>query len=131
MVEEKKDLLTSEGDYGRIDVSKDVIAIIAGLATVDVEGVVGITYQVKSGTYSLVQKDNFSKGIDIKVSDDGVTVSINLMTDYEKGIYSVAKEVQKRVKEMIEKMTGKKVNRVDINVKGVKIKEKREEQNEG
>ncbi len=131
MVEEKKDLLTSEGDYGRIDVSKDVIAIIAGLATVDVEGVVGITYQVKSGTYSLVQKDNFSKGIDIKVSDDGVTVSINLMTDYEKGIYSVAKEVQKKVKEMIEKMTGKKVNRVDINVTGVKIKEKREEQNEG
>ncbi len=91
----------------------------------------GITYQVKSGTYSLVQKDNFSKGIDIKVSDDGVTVSINLMTDYEKGIYSVAKEVQKKVKEMIEKMTGKKVNRVDINVTGVKIKEKREEQNEG
>ena len=131
MVEEKKDLLTSEDDYGRIDVSKDVIAIIAGLATVDVEGVVGITYQVKSGTYSLVQKDNFSKGIDIKVSDDGVTVSINLMTDYEKGIYSVAKEVQKKVKEMIEKMTGKKVNRVDINVTGVKIKEKGEGQNEG
>ncbi len=124
---ENKDFLSSEDNYGRIDVSKDVIAIIAGLATEEVDGVVGITYQVKSGTYALVQKDNFSKGIDIKVSDEGVSVSINLMTDYEKGIYSVAKEVQKKVKEMIEKMTGKKVQRVDINVTGVKIKEKGEE----
>ncbi len=124
---ENKDFLSSEDNYGRIDVSKDVIAIIAGLATGEVDGVVGITYQVKSGTYALAQKDNFSKGIDIKVSDEGVSVSINLMTDYEKGIYSVAKEVQKKVKEMIEKMTGKKVQRVDINVTGVKIKEKEEE----
>jgi len=126
-VDENRDILSSEDNYGRIDVSKDVIAIIAGLATGEVDGVVGITYQVKSGTYALVQKDNFAKGIDIKVSDDGVSVSINLMTDYEKGIYSVAKEVQKKVKEMIEKMTGKKVQRVDINVTGVKIKEKGED----
>ncbi len=124
---ENKDFLSSEDNYGRVDVSKDVIAVIAGLATGEVDGVVGITYQVKSGTYALVQKDNFSKGIDIKVTDEGVSVSINLMTDYEKGIYSVAKEVQKKVKEMIEKMTGKKVQRVDINVTGVKIKEKGEE----
>ncbi len=126
-MDENRDILSSEDNYGRIDVSKDVIAIIAGLATGEVDGVVGITYQVKSGTYALVQKDNFAKGIDIKVSDDGVSVSINLMTDYEKGIYSVAKEVQKKVKEMIEKMTGKKVQRVDINVTGVKIKEKGED----
>ncbi len=126
-MDENRDILSSEDNYGRIDVSKDVIAIIAGIATGEVDGVVGITYQVKSGTYALVQKDNFSKGIDVKVSDEGVSVSINLMTDYEKGIYSVAKEVQKKVKEMIEKMTGKKVQRVDINVTGVKIKEKGEE----
>ncbi len=131
MSQENKDLLTSEDTYGRIEVSKDVIAIIAGLATGEVDGVVGITYQVKSGSYSLASKDNFSKGIDIKVTDKGVSITINLMTDYEKGIYSVAKEVQKKVKEMIEKMTGKNVERVDINVTGVKIKEKTEVKDEG
>lgn len=127
---EKSELLTSEDNYGKIDVSKDVIAIIAGLATMEVDGVVGITYQVKSGTYTLVQKDAYSKGINIKLSEEGVSVSINLMTDYEKGIYSVAKEVQKKVKEMIEKMTGKNVLRVDINVTGVEIKNKEGEKSE-
>lgn len=127
---EKSELLTSEDNYGKIDVSKDVIAIIAGLATMEVDGVVGITYQVKSGTYTLVQKDAYSKGINIKLSEEGVSISINLMTDYEKGIYSVAKEVQKKVKEMIEKMTGKNVLRVDINVTGVEIKNKEEEKSE-
>ena len=127
---EKSELLTSEDNYGKIDVSKDVIAIIAGLATMEVDGVVGITYQVKSGTYTLVQKDAYSKGINIKLSEEGVSISINLMTDYEKGIYSVAKEVQKKVKEMIEKMTGKNVLRVDINVTGVEIKNKEGEKSE-
>ena len=48
------------------------------------------------------------------------------MTNYEKGIYSVAKEVQKNVKEVVEKMTGKPVSRIDINITGIKMPNKGE-----
>lgn len=126
MSEEEKSFLKNEGALGKIEVSKDVIALISGLSTMEVEGVESITYQIKSGTYSPVPKDSFQKGIETKISENGVDISINLMTNYEKGIYSVAKEVQKNVKEVVEKMTGKPVSRIDINITGIKMPNKGE-----
>jgi len=52
-------------------------------------------------------------------------ITIPIITAYEVGIFKVAEEVQRRVKDAICSMTGLKVLKVDVNVQGVKFKEEK------
>ncbi len=51
------------------------------------------------------------------------TITIPIITAYEVGIFKVAEEVQRRVKDAVCSMTGLEILRVNVNVQGVKFKE--------
>lgn len=110
-------------DLGNITVSKEVVAIIAALETIKVKGVVGISSGHKAGSVNVLPKKDIAKGIEVWMKPGEAAVTISIITDYEVGIFKVAEEVQKKTKNAIEVMTGLKVLKINVNVRGVKFKE--------
>jgi len=123
---ENKPIEKKTGESGKITVSKEVVATIAALETVKNKGVAGIVSGHKGKSVNMLSKNDFTKGVEVWMNSGETTVSISIITHYEAGIFKVATEVQKRVKDSLQSMTGLKVLKVNIDVLGVKFKEEEE-----
>ena len=114
-----------EQELGEVTVSKEVVAVIAALETVKIRGVVGITSGYRGGSPNILTRKDLAKGVEVWMKPGEAAITIPIITAYEVGIFKVAEEVQRRVKDAICSMTGLKVLKVDVNVQGVKFKEEK------
>ena len=125
MSKEEKNTYTIKTDenLGEIKIADEVVAIIAGLAAMEVEGV---AYMAGNATRELISKlgmKSLSKGVKVDVLDGIVTVSLALNLNYGYSIKDITSKVQEKVKTAIENMTGLEVADVNIRVAGVEIPE--------
>ncbi len=103
-----------------IQISNDVVAVIAGVAVSEVPGVAGMSGSFAGGiTEVLSGKKNLAKGIKVEVSDSTAKIDVNIIVEYGTRIPDVAYEIQNRVKKAVESMTGLKVEEVNVHVQGV------------
>lgn len=117
--EEQNLPLTMDNDTepsSSITYASEVIAIIAGLAASEVEGVAGMC-NVNNGLKT--KNKNATRGIKVEVGTEEVSVDIYLNVEYGTPIQRAAHDVQEGVKKGIESMTGLHVVRVDVHVQGV------------
>lgn len=114
-----------------IEISDDVIAVIAGKVVSEVSGVAGMAGGFAGGiTEVLIGKKNLSKGIKVDTEGKEVTIDVNIIVEYGVRIPDVAFEIQNRVKKTVETMTGLKVMNVNVHIQGVKTSEEKTEQEE-
>jgi len=113
-----------EQELGNITVSKEVVAIIAALETIKIRGVVGIASGHRVSSPNILSRKDLAKGVEVWMKPGEAAITIPIITDYEVGIFKVAREVQRKVKDAVCSMTGLRVLRVNISVQGVKFKEK-------
>ena len=114
-----------EQELGSITVSKEVVAIITAQETIKTKGVVGITSGYRSNSTNVLSGKDMAKGVEVWMKTGEATITIPIITDYEVGIFKVAEELQRRVKDAVCSMTGLKVLKVNVNVQGVKFKEEK------
>lgn len=120
-MEERNDMVLSEQSYGTIRIADEVVSIIAGLATVEVEGIAGMSGGFVGGIAEILGKRNLSKGVKVAVGERETAVDLYVITEYGVNIPEVAQAVQKNVKSAIENMTGLDVVQVNIHIQGVKL----------
>ena len=103
-----------------IEISNDVIAVIAGVAVSEVQGVSAMSGGFAGGiTEVLSGKKNLAKGIKVEKSENTAKIDVNIIVEYGSRIPDVAFEIQNRVKKAVEGMTGFKVEEVNVHVQGV------------
>ena len=103
-----------------IKISSDVIAVIAGVAVSEVEGVYGMAGGFAGGiTEVLKGKKNLAKGIKVEEENGKAKIDVNIIVEYGARIPDVAFEIQNRVKTAVGNMTGLKVEEVNVHVQGV------------
>ena len=130
--EEKKDEIVeieenTEGTNDGIKISNDVVAVIAGVAVSEVPGVASMSGGFAGGISEVLSgKKNLSKGIKVDAGEKEVKIDVNIIVNYGVRIPDVAFDIQNKVKQSVETMTGLKVNEVNVHVQGVNI-EKTEE----
>ena len=107
---------------GTIRYANEVIAIIAGVAAGEVDGIAGMA---TSGGISLGRKSGITRGIKIEVAGEDVGVEIYIVVEYGSPIQKVASEVQENVRKAIETMTGLHVVKVDVHVQGVSFEKEK------
>ena len=108
-----------EAKYGKVTYANDVIAIIAGLAATEVEGVASMAGNITNELVSKLGMKSLSKGVKVAIDDNKVTVDLNLNIDYGKNLLETSKAVQERVKSSIENMTGLEVQAVNVHIADV------------
>ena len=103
-----------------IQISDDVVAVIAGVAVSEVPGVAGMAGGFAGGiTEVLSGKKNLAKGIKVEVEGTKAKIDVNIIVEYGSRIPDVAFEIQNRVKKAVENMTGLNVEEVNVHVQGV------------
>ncbi len=130
--EKKEEILeieeNSDGLNDGIKISNDVVAVIAGVAVSEVQGVASMAGGFAGGISEVLSgKKNLSKGIKVDTDEKEVKIDVNIIVEYGSRIPDVAFEIQNRVKKSVENMTGLKVAEVNVHVQGVKTE--REESN--
>ena len=97
------------GNMGQVQIADEVVAIIAGLAATEVEGVASMAGNITNELVSKLGKKSLSKGIRVKVEDGIVNVNVALNIAYGYSVPKTCKKVQEKVKAAIENMTGLEV----------------------
>ncbi len=109
-------------ELGRLSVSEDVIATIAGVAATECYGIVGMSSRrMADGIAELLGRENLSRGVEVAVEGDKATITLNVIVGYGTRISEVARNVVDKVKYTVENATDLKVAKVKVNVQGVKV----------
>jgi len=103
---------------GNISISHDVIATVAKTATLEIDGVNGVS-QGNIGLKGLLTRTNYVKPIKIEVDDGVAHIQISIIVDAEKRIPDLANAVQFSVKNAVQSMTGLTVSGVDVVIAGI------------
>ncbi len=108
-----------------LNISEDVIGIIAGLAAAEVEGIAGMTLGFVDGLNQILGSNKkYAKGVKIELDGKKVIVDLYVNVKYGVRIPDVAWSAQQAVKKAVENMTGLDVSAVNINVQGIMFDKK-------
>ena len=111
-------------EIGEIQIAPEVIEVIAGLATIEVEGIAGMSGGFAGGIAELLGRKNLSKGVKVEVGQREAAVDVSVIVEYGSRLPEVASAVQRDVKRSIEMMTGLSVIEVNVHVHDVQFKAK-------
>ena len=100
-----------------ITYANEVVAIIAGVAAGEVEGIAGMCSV--SGIDILGRNKNITKGVKVEIGTEEASVDLYIVVEYGTPIQKAAQHAQENVRKAIETMTGLHVVRVDVHVQGV------------
>lgn len=106
---------------GNVNISDEVVAVIAALAASEVKGVSAMAGSVAGGIAELLGKKSLSKGVKITRGEGGVALDLSIIVEYGAKIPDVAWEVQDKVKSEVESMTGLEVTAVNVAVDSVNV----------
>ena len=110
---------------GEVKIADEVVAIIAGLAATEVDGVDSMAGNITNELVGKLGMKNLSKGIKVDVLDNVVKVDVALNIRFGYGIPDVSLKVQERVKSAIENMTGLEVGNINIRIAGVDLEKRK------
>ncbi len=108
---------------GEVQIADDVVAIIAGLAATEVEGVDSMAGNITNELVAKLGMKNLSKGVKVELTEEHVSVDLSLNIKYGYSIPAVSEKVQEKVQNAIENMTGLTVLDVNIRIAGVALEE--------
>lgn len=110
-----------ENNIGTVQIADDVVAIIAGLAATEVQGVSSMAGNITKEIISKLGVKNLSKGVRVTVEEGKVCVDVSINVEYGYAVTDVSYKVQDKVKTAIENMTGLDVTEVNVKIAGVTL----------
>lgn len=116
-------VLENGEEFGTVKIANDVVAMIAGLAATEINGVSAIVGHSANELMSKVGMKRQIKGVKVDIIEKTVSVEIAVYLDYGFNIPTTCKKVQEKVKTAIETMTGLEVADVNIRIVGINMAE--------
>ncbi|MEN6326242.1 MAG: Asp23/Gls24 family envelope stress response protein [Syntrophomonas sp.] len=109
-------------EFGTIRIADEVVSTVAGLAAIDVEGIVALSGGWGTDLVEKLGRKNYGKGIKVEVADEQTRIDIFIVVEFGYPIPQVAQNVQKEVKLAVETMTGLTVSSVNVHIVSVSLK---------
>ncbi len=130
MADDNYNNMNTDSTNGQISFADDVVAVIAGLATIEIDGVVGMSGGVADGIVEMLGRKNFTRGVKVEVGTLEAAIDLDIIVLYGQNIPEVCRKVQENVKKEVEMMTGLDVVEVNVNVMGISTDQKQTKENE-
>ncbi len=108
--------------YGRITVTEEAIAQVAGFTALECYGIVDLVSKKMSDNLAdLFNKRRISRGVRVLTNGDRIFIDLYVIIKYGVSIDAVAESLKKSVKYDVERFTSMVVDTVNVNVVGVKV----------
>ncbi len=115
----------TEETIGSVRIADDVVAMIAGIAATEVDGVFSMAGNITNELMSRVGMNKLSKGVKVEMTGKRVHVDLAVVLEYGYNIPATCQKVQNRVRSAIENMTALEVVNINIRIAGVHIPQNR------
>lgn len=118
--------LPMESNLGKVGIREDVLAVMAGIAAVEVDGVASIN---RNATRQLIAKlgmKSLAGGVKVIEQEGSLIVNLNLNLEYGAVAAEVSQNVQDKVKNNLENMTGLSVETVNVAIAGVELADRKD-----
>ena len=112
---------TINEENGSLSFADDVVAAIAGMAAVEIDGVYSMSGNLGNGIAELFGKKAVTKGVKVEVGKEEAAIDLYVVVNYGALIPMVTDKVQTNVKKAVETMTGLKVVEINVHVDGVHV----------
>ncbi len=107
---------------GNITIDNEVIAQYAGSVAMECFGVVGMAgINVKDGLVKLLKMDSMTRGINVSITKNKLTLNFHVILAYGVSILAVSDNLISNVKYKVEEFTGIEVAKINIFVEGVRV----------
>ena len=111
--------ISRSDEMGNIHISAEVLAVLAGAAAMETEGVGAMAAGFGSDMAELVGRKVVAKGVRIVISEDKISIDLSILVKYGYAIPDVAKAVQEAVMNAVVNTSGLEVACVNVIVAGV------------
>lgn len=111
-----------QNEYGIINIDNEVVARIAGIATTECYGIVGMASKnVKDGFVQLLRRESLTKGVKLTTLDENINIDLHIIVEYGTNISAIADAIIGTVKYKVEEYTGLSIGQINIFVEGVRV----------
>jgi len=104
---------------GKVELAPEVLEVIAGIATTEVEGVAGTRGNFATGVVEKLGKKIHGKGIKTEMTDEGLFVDVYCFVKYGYSVPKVAKEIQTQIRQAVLNMTSLETKEVNVHITGI------------
>ena len=124
---EKRNIYTIYDDntLGTVQISDNVLSVISALAATEPEGIASIRDGLSGDQITRSGMKTLAKSVKVTVEENNVTVQLVLNMKYGYNIPETTKQVQEKVKDVIENMTGMNVANVHVSIADVEMAPKK------
>nr|WP_188496807.1 Asp23/Gls24 family envelope stress response protein [Pullulanibacillus pueri] len=113
----------SQTDLGKVEISPEVIEVIAGMAANEVAGVASMQGGFASGVAEKMGRKNLGKGVKVDLKEEGISIDVQLRMKFGVSIPEVGRAVQENIAQTLRTMTALEVNAINIHVVGVEFEQ--------
>lgn len=117
-------LNSDDQSLGTIQMSPQVLEIIAGIAASEIDGVAKMHGSLASGVGELFGRQLDRRGVKLSSNDDQLAIDVDVYVQYGVSVPQIAGEIQNKVKQQVTLMTGLKPTEVNVRIEGVVADEK-------
>jgi len=117
-----KGYIKNSDEKGSINISEDVVAVIAASAVEEVEGVHGLYFLHGKELTNMIGKRGLTKGVKLSINGDDISIDVHIMAEMGYSVNEVGAEVQKAVVSAVEDAVGVTLSAVNVHISGVALK---------
>ena len=117
-------VLQDNEDCGTVQIANDVVAMVAAIAAMEIDGVSAMAGNITNELMSKVGMKKLTKGVRVEVIGKRVVVDLAVTMKYGYNIPATCQKVQAKVKNAIENMTGLKVEYVNVRIVTIQMQNK-------
>ena len=121
---ETKDYISYTDEDGSVNISEDVLSIVAGSAAAETEGVHSLHPPIGLDIGELLNKKSLSRSVKITIDEGAVIFEVYITVQVGCAVNAVAVAVQKAVCDAIESSIGIKPAAVNVHVCGIALNKK-------
>lgn len=115
------ELEDQKSELGTVEISPEVIEVIAGIAASEVDGVATMRGNFAAGVAEKLGRKNHGKGVKVELDEEGITVDVSVVISYGVQVPKVAKLIQHNIKQALQTMTAIDLQAVNVHVVGVQF----------
>lgn len=121
MADDRRVIKINEGELGVIQIADEVIAIIAGLAATEVEGVSSMAGNITNELVAKLGMKNLAKGVKVELLENSVIIVVAINVAFGISVPEVSRKVQEKIISAVETMTGLNVAEVNVKIAGIEM----------